>query len=251
MKKLLPIIIMLLFFNISFAQKSEKELLSKYNSYIESNVEKEKWKTKYYLSNGLITIQENYYRSELRSRIEFEYDEFGNIERKINNYNINKENENNVSNIKLVYKDSLLIRREYSFGKTEKYSDFNEFGKPKLIETEELVLLKPFTRELLVYDTLGNIIKSTTSSDYQNSDISPKPENEKSITNYKYDEHNNVIEIHRAFEPKQEFPIQITGGPLLYEYEYFRYEYNKKGLWTKKYKTVNGEEYLVTKRRYN
>ncbi|GAL61674.1 hypothetical protein JCM19300_1497 [Algibacter lectus] len=110
---------MLLFFNISFAQKSEKELLSKYNSYIESNVEKEKWKTKYYLSNGLITIQENYYRSELRSRIEFEYDEFGNIEQKINNYNINKENENNVSNIKLVYKDSLLIRREYSFGKTE------------------------------------------------------------------------------------------------------------------------------------
>ena len=145
----------------------------------------------------------------------------------------------------------MLVRKEFSFGKTEKYSDFNELGKPKLIETEELISLKPDTKELIAYDTAGNIIKSTLLIIYQNSDISPKPENEKSITNYKYDNHNNVIEIHRAYEPKQKFPIQIPGEPALYEYEYYRYEYNKRGLWTKKYKTVNGEEYLVVKRRYN
>ena len=42
----------------------------------------------------------------------------------------------------------------------------------------------------------------------------------------------------------------MTGGPPKYEFEYFRYNYNENGLWTKKFKTVNGKEYLVAKRKY-
>ena len=103
-------------------------------------------------------------------------------------------------------------------------------------------------KELIEYDKKGNVIKSIEFSIYE--DLNGKTINKKAITNYKYDDRNNVIEIHREYEPKKEFPISITGGPFLYEYEYFRYKYNINGLWTKKYKTVNGKEYLVAKRKY-
>ncbi|GAL73415.1 hypothetical protein [Jejuia pallidilutea] len=208
-----------------------------------------KWNTKFYLSNGLISVRENYWKNKLRSRTEFEYDRFGNVVREINTYNINDGNVNSIDTIKLEYKDSLLIGRVFSYG-YEKYSDFTELGKPKLIEKKDEVLLKAFSKEKIEYDEKGNIIKSTEFTDYKDSPVSPKPENEKCIITYKYDDRNNVVEIHREYEPKQEFPIPITGGPFLYEYEYFRYKYNKNGLWTKKYKTVNGKEYLIAKRKY-
>ena len=39
--------------------------------------------------------------------------------------------------------------------------------------------------------------------------------NKNATTNYKHDDRNNVIEIHREFEPKQKFPIIMIGGPDL------------------------------------
>lgn len=236
-------------FGNSFAQKSENELLKNYEFYVKENLEMGKWSTKYYLLNGLISVQENYWKNELRSRTEYEYDRFENVEREINAYDINKGKANNVNQIKLEYKDSLLIGRVFSYG-YEKYSDFTELGKPKLIEKKDQVLLKAYSKEKIEYDEKGNIIKSTEFIDYKDCTVSPKPENEKSTIYYKYDSRNNIIEIYREHEPKQEFPIIIIGGPSLYEYEYFRYIYNKDGLWVKKYKTVNGKEYLITKRKY-
>ena len=79
MKNLLTFIITFLIFNNSFAQKSESELLKNYEFYVEKNIEMEKWSTKYYLKNGLVSVQENYWKNELRSRKEFEYDRFGNL----------------------------------------------------------------------------------------------------------------------------------------------------------------------------
>ena len=130
---------------------------------------------------------------------------------------------------------------------TEKYSDFNELGKPKLIEriVESNIKLRPF-KELIEYDNNGKIIKKTEF----NYNLNNQEKIEKSTTIFKYDNRNNVIEIHREFEPKQKFPIIMIGGPSKYEFEYFRYIYNKNGLWTKKYKTVNGIENLVAKRKY-
>jgi hypothetical protein len=249
MKNLLANIIIFLIFNTSFAQKSETELLKNYDFYVEKNIEMGKWSTKYYLSNGLITVQENYWKKELRNRTEFQYDQFGNVEREINTYNINEGNVNDVTKVKLEYENGLLIIKKFDYGLTEKYSDFNEFGKPKKIEVihpEKFDFLSH--KELIEYDDKGNIIKSTDFSNYE--DVNGKTVNEKAITHFKYDDRNNVIEIHREYEPKQEFPIPITGGPFLYEHEYFRYKYNSNGLWTKKYKTVNGKEYLVAKRKY-
>lgn len=249
MKNLIVYIIILLVFGNSFAQKSEKGLLKNYDFYVEQNVEMGKWSTKYYLLNGLISVQENYWKNELRSRTEYKYDQLGNVEREINTYDINKGKVNNVNQIKLEYNDSLLIGRIFSYG-YEKFTDFAELGKPKLIEKKDQVLLKTYSKEKIEYDEKGNIIKSTEFIDYKDSSVSPKLKNEKSTTYYKYDDRNNIIEIYREYEPKQEFPIIIIGKPSLYEYEYFRYKYNKDGLWIKKYKTVNGKEYLITKRKY-
>ena len=147
------------------------------------------------------------------------------------------------------YNDSLLVRKTFDFGMTEKYSDFNELGKPKLIERIEKWDFKAWPyKEMIKYDKKGNIIKSTEF--YTCEDLNGKTVSEKTTTHYKYDNQNNVIEIQREYDPKQEFPIIMIGGPAKYEFEYFRYKYNKNGLWTKKYKTVNGKEYLVAKRKY-
>ncbi len=249
MKNLLAYIIILLIFDNSFAQKSENELLKNYDLYVEENVEMGKWSTKYYLSNGLISVQENYWKNELRNRTEYKYDRFRNVECEINTYDINEGKVNNINQIKLGYKDSLLIGRIFSYG-YEKYSDFTELRKPKLIEKKDEVLLKAYYKEQIEYDEKGNAIKSTEFIDYKDCPVSPKPENEKSITYYNYDSRNNIIKIYREYEPKQEFPIIIIGAPPLYKNEYFRYKYNKDGLWVKKYKTVNEKEYLITKRKY-
>ncbi|WP_222984050.1 hypothetical protein [Flagellimonas meishanensis] len=250
MKNLHATILTLLIFGASLAQKNENDLLKNYGSYVEKNIEMGKWSTKFYLTNGLVSVRESYWKNELRSRTEYKYDRFGNVEREINTYDINEGQINDISNLKLEYDDSLLVRKTFDFGTTEKYSDFTELGKPKLIEKKDEVLLKALSKEQIEYDDKGNIIKSTEFTDYRDSPVSPKPENEKCIITYKYDDRNNVIEINRKYEPKQEFPIAITGGPFLYEYEYFRYKYNKNGLWTKKFKTVDGKEYLIAKRKY-
>ena len=63
MKNLISIIIILLVFNISFAQKSETELLKSYVTYVEKNIEMGKWRNIYYLENGLVTAVENYWKN--------------------------------------------------------------------------------------------------------------------------------------------------------------------------------------------
>jgi len=254
MKKLsLLIIICFSVVGFSYGQHSEipnREQLKQYNSYTHKFEPKSCWKYVYELKDGLVVKQENYCKKELMNRTEFEYDQFGNVEREINTYDFKDGKKKDTLNLKLEYNDSLVVKKVFDFGTTEKYSDFTELGNPKLIEKKDEVLLKAFSKEQIEYDEKGNIIKSTQFTDYRDSTVSPKPQNEKCIITYKYDDRNNVIEIHRKYEPKQEFPIPITGGPFLYEYEYFRYKYNKNRLWTKKYKTVNGKEYLIAKRKY-
>ena len=246
MKNLLTSLITLLIFNNSFTQNSESELLKNYEFYVEKNIEIGNWSTKYGLKNGLVSLQENYWKNELKSRTKFEYDRFGNVEREIVTFRINDGHINDISNFKLEYKDSLLVRKKFDNGMTEKYSNFNKLGKPKLIERieESDFKLWPF-KEQLEYDNNGNIVKHIKFKyDYGDQNIITK-----ATIHYKYNELNDVIEIHREFEPEREFPL-LKNGPLKYEYEFFRYKYNKNGLWTKKFKTTNGKEILVAKRKY-
>ena len=249
MRNIMLIIFILGNLSFSVGQNSNVELLNEYNFYIEKNIEMGKWSKKIYLKNGLPVIEESYWKKELRHRTEFEYDKHNNIKKETETFEINEGKVNNVSDIKLRYDNGLLTHREYNYGLREKYSDFNKLGKPKVIERIEESDFKIWpNKELIEYDNQGNITKSTEYSTYE--DLNGKTINEIATTYYKYDDKKNVIGINREFEPKQEFPIIITGGPSMYEYEYYRYKYNKNGLWTKKYKTVNGKEYLVALRKY-
>ncbi len=250
-KSLFQILIFVLFTNISFGQYPEqpnKELLKKYSSYIHQIEPKSCWKYKYKLKKGLIVLQENYCNSNLTYRTEFKYNVFDNVIREIQTYDVNEGKVSDSTNFKLIYENLRLIEKGTDNSSVEKYSNFNKSGKPKLIERKDDFGIFPY-KEILEYDPNGNILKSIEFS----TNLDLKTENEyiqKEITQYEYDKYNNVIEIHRDFEPKQEFPIPIIGGPFLYEHEYYRYKYNKKGLWRKKFKTVNGKEYLIAKRKF-
>ena len=251
-KALLTILILLATVICAFGQHPEapsKELLKKYSRYTHKFEPKSCWKYKYELENGLVVRQENYCKNKLTYRAEFEYDNFENVTQETETFNINDGVVNNVSEIELVYKDGNLIRKVFDFGLTEMYSDFTPLGKPRLIERVEGSDFKMWPyKELITYDEKGNIIKSIELSKYE--DANGKTVNEKATTTYKYDALNNVIALHRKFEPEREFPIIMIGGPAKYEFEYFRYRYHKNGLWSKKFKTTEGKEYLVAKIRY-
>ncbi len=248
MRNLLSSIIALLILNFSYAQKSEVKLLKDYDFYIEKNLEMGNWWTKNFLDDGLITMQETYLGNELRSRMEFKYDKRKNLIKKIQTFDVSDVNENDTLNIILTYKDSLLICKEYDNGMTEMYSDFTKFGKPRLLERVEDLDFKfwPY-KETYIYDNEGNISKSQVFETYT---LNDSIVNQIETTHYEYDGFQNIIKIFREYEPRREFPIIITGGPYLFENEYFKYKYNEVGLWTKKFKIVEGKEYLIAKRIY-
>ena len=247
MKNPLSVIIIFLIFNTSFAQKNQTESFENYDFYVEKNIEMGKWSKKFHLKNGLIITDESYWKNELRRKTILEYDKFCNVNREAEIYNINDGKVNIVTQIKLEYENGLLIGKKFDYGLTEKYSDFDKSGNPRLIERIDEHNIWSHN-EILNYDENGNLVKSIVFSTHK--DLNNETVKEKAITHFKYDKWNNVIEIYRKFEPKQEFPIIMTGGPAKYEFEYFRYKYKKNGLWTKKYKTVNGKEILVAKRKY-
>ena len=245
MIKLLPILIILVSTGSLFGQQHELEELKKYDYYVLKNLESGKWRTKCDLTNGLVTNEESYHKRELRSRRQYDYDSQNNRIREIRTFDINEGVINDTIEIKLVYiQDSLIVEKQ-TLGTTEKFSDFNEFGKPRTLERTEEFGFSPY-KEVFEYDKNGNVLKETSYSEFKNTQDSLVRELE--TTRYKYDSKNYLTEIRREYKPKKTFPIPITGGPSLHEIEKYRYVYNKNGVWTKKYKTVNGTEKLIAKR---
>ncbi|TDT45027.1 hypothetical protein CLV90_2108 [Maribacter spongiicola] len=243
MKKTLPYIIFCLISGYLFCQKNEREELKKYDSYLVRNLEMGKWKTKSFLKNGLVTVEEVYYRRELRSKWKYFYD--GNEKWTIRTFDINQGIINDtIENELLYFQDSLLVKK-HSLGAIEIYSDFNEFGKPRIVERTQEFGFLPY-KEVFEYDAIGNKTKEMAYSEYLNTKDSLVQEIE--INRYRYDSNNNVIEIKREYIPEKTFPIPIIGAPSLFQIEKFRFKYNKDGLWVKKYKTINGIEKLTSKR---
>ena len=254
MKNFLLILFALSFLNFSIGQNLERELLKDYDYFIETNLEKGEF-TKYYLSNGLVTVKEIYRNNELQRRIELEYDEYNNVNTETETYNIKKGKVN-----KVLYKWKVYTNSEF-YGSLETDIQVEE-NKPfdqmynywKVRQQEPNILWSGETFSFPAsdiwheFDENNNVIELNTSTIYDNGDGTVTRVS--SVTNFKYDDMNNLIEIHREYKPKREFPIEYKEGQFLYEYEYFRYTYNDKGLWTKKYKTVNGEENLIAEREY-
>ena len=249
----IKILFLLLFSSKIHCQVPEipnKNLVKNYSQFSHKFEPKSCWKYKYKLKNGLIIQQENYCRLKLMSRTRFEYDKHDNLIRTINTFSVDKGKISDSTDIKLKYKNAILIEKKYDFDLIEKYSDFNIFNKPKLIERKDEFKFHPH-KEILEYDTKGNTSKSISFS--FDRDLKTGEETlQKEITIYKYDNQNNITEIHRQFEPKQEFPIIIIGGFQLDEIEYYSYKYNKKGLWIKKYRKFKGDSIptLIAKRNF-
>mgnify|MGYP003650060393 CR=1 FL=1 len=153
---------------------------------------------------------------------------------------------------KFTLTNGLISSRESYFkrkhlGMLEKYSDFNAQGKPQNLERTDVIFDFQTEKELYEYDKRGNISKITTYSETRKDDKTIEKQTE--ILSYLYDNRGNEIEIRREYSPEQEFPIYMIGGPSLYPVENYRYVYNKHGVWTKKFKTVNGREKLIRKRK--
>ncbi|MGO4920902.1 hypothetical protein [Maribacter spongiicola] len=246
MKKIIPYVILCFISGYLFGQKNETEDLKKYDSYLVKNLEMGKWKTKSFLKNGLVTVKEVYYKKELRSKWKYFYDENQNEKLSIRTFDINQGIINDTIEIELLYfQDSLLVQK-HSLGTIEKYSDFNKFDKPRILERTQEFGFLPY-KEIFEYDANGDRSKEMAYSEFRNTKDSLVQELE--INRYRYDSNNNVIEVIREYIPEKTFPIPITGGPSLFAIEKFRFVYNKDGLWTKKYKTVNGVEKLILKRK--
>ena len=223
-----------------------RELLKGYTSYTHTFEAPSCWKRTYQLQDGLVVQQENRCRGKLRYRVQFRYNDYGNKIEEIVTYDANRGRISDTSEIKLTYHNSHLVRKE-GFGLVEVFSDFTTDGQPRRLERDDAYDLWP--KEVhFEYNAHGKMTKKVTYHSY--TDLDDTTIDEKATIHFTYNPQGDVIAIHREYEPEQDFPILMSGGPHLYEYEYFRYKYNENGLWTRKYKTVNGEERLVAQRKY-
>jgi hypothetical protein len=253
------IIILIFIAQFSFSQNFEKEKskLVGYKSFEIKNLDsyKSSWSQINYLINGIINQNEHYFEGKLRSKQYYIYDKFGNEIYEVQTFDSNIGTKNDtIQNNKLTYNSKgFLSQIDYHSGNIEKYSDFTETGKPRLIESfipkNDSLILWP-SKKIIIYDGNGNIEKEMIYVfSYSQENNRTKRDIQIETNHYKYDKFNNIIEIKRENEPNIKFPIIMTGGRPQYEIEKFRYVYNSDGLWTKMFWIVDGKEKLIKKRK--
>lgn len=266
--KNIAFIILILSTSIIWCQNNEIEKLKNYESYTIRDFECEGSTCytikKYHLNNGLTSVYEKhllkklFHRSVFKSwflkrRVSFfkaayEYDSNENIIREIV-YDKKNDTIEKIYDYQPIYNNKEFLIQRTVHGVTENYSDFTTLGRPKLIIRksegyDKLRTQGPYKVEQ-EYDVNDNIIKTMF---YYRDEIE--------IIRNTFDSHNNIIEIQREFQPERNFPVFIFrahyngGSQFLYACEKYRYVYNEDGLWTKKYKIINGKEELIKKRRF-
>lgn len=201
------------------------------------------WSKKISLKNGYINSVQNFNKSYLTYYTEYYYDKRNDLNFEIVKFDSNKGKTNDTINYSYVYNDKNQLIEKRTLIK-EFFSNFNAQNLPQTIETGKTALdsLLGYRNEL-IYDFKGNLIEEKVFS---------KIDNQIKIetTKYKYDGHNNVIELNRSSLPKNEYPIIMAGGLPQFENEKFRYVYNKSNLWIEKYWIVENKEHLIQKRKF-
>jgi len=248
MRSWIVIILLTINYCVLFGQNKDAEKLKKYVSYAEKDYDSWGWTTKHFFNEeGLIVKEENYSGDDkLRSCYEYYYDEYDNQYKEITTYLLSEKGEvNHEHDYELVVDKKGRVVQKSSGDFMYIYSDFTELEKPQSVVKKFSVGVDKYFYE---YDSKGNALKWTYNSRWI--DMDDKEHKSTEIIQYRYDELNNVIRLHRSNDKKWEYPMIITGGPSHYEYEKFRYVYNRDGLWKKKFKTVEGKEYLIKKRKY-
>ena len=246
MRSYLVLIALIINISILFGQNRDADKLKDYVSYIEENYESGGWSKKCTINDkGLIWIEENYLDKKLRSRYEYYYDRYGNRYKEIQTFDPDDGVVNDEYDYKLVVDYNGVIIQRGSGNFISVYSDFTELEQAQIVEREAEYGAFPY-KEVYEYNDKGSILKTVFYYNTPDSLIKISKE----TTQFRYDKNYNVILLYRSNSPEKEFPMVMTGGPFKYEYEKFRYVYNRDGLWKKKFKTVEGKEYLIKKRKY-
>ena len=240
-------------------QNLESKLLKGYSYFVETNLEKGE-STKYSLENGLVAAKETFKNDTLQCRIELEYDKYNNLTKETETYNIKKGYVNNIlySSPKITsavdFYDFLTKDKQLEEDENSNKLELQYRNSRKLEDQEPFILGSGVPLDLPIadikheFDENGNLIELHRSTYYKG--YNTRYRKASSVTKYKYDNMSNIIQIHREYTPKMEFPIEYKDGQFLCENEYFRYTYNDQSLWTKKYRTVNEKEALIAKREY-
>ncbi|MFD2890626.1 hypothetical protein ACFS5J_01175 [Flavobacterium chuncheonense] len=249
-------LITFLIFKISFSQSlhqldqiDDLENLKEYKKIIIQYPHLKKFKAKHIFSlkNGKIVkyrINKSVYKTY------YHYNANNDVDYQIINQKIKENKQKRITTDTIFYKlkynsDNQLTESDYSLKKC--FSNFNKSGLPQIIENcdskinNDSILEKDFKTEFQ-YDSNNRISKKTSYS------ILYKKIETNEIY-YTYDENGNLTQLERKDTPKVDYPIYSLGSLPLYENERFRYHFNKDGIWTKKYWIVEGEEYLIEKRK--
>jgi hypothetical protein len=212
-----------------------------------------KWETEYLINkDGNIDEIRKYYDKKLEHTTKLIYNNERLLIKEI--YFIDDKNPNGQYTVELFYNSANnLIKKVFSFGKIDYYSDYIN-NKPKRIKFESTI--SP-TESLIYYDNLGNIKKiiqrSDTSTEYINTTHTKKKEKNTyaHILTFSYNNYNDITRIERDDIPKKEYPYDdIDNFKSVYKIENYRYEYNDKGYWTKKYLIINNKETLIEFRKF-
>ena len=181
----------------------------------------------------------------MTARTFYVYDAKNNIKQEIKTYDINLGKIQDTISYDYVYNEiGQLVEKKNSMGNFEIYSDFNKNNLPQTIErpNNKFDSISGY-REVREFYPNGNIKLKSIYSKVGNLE-------HQEISEYKYDNQNNIIEISRKYIPNQDFPIIMTGGRSLYPKENFRYIYNEKGLWIKQFLIVDKKEILLNEREF-
>ncbi|WP_445721709.1 hypothetical protein [Flavobacterium sp.] len=234
---------LILFSKTTYAQYQElenNENFKKYKSLKIINYYDKNWKSgwtkKIRLNDGRIESISNYLRSRLTVKVIHKYDEKGNLMYEIKDQETLKYS--------YIYNDKNQIIEMNNFCK-EVYSNFNHQNLPQTIERscEGGVDSLFGYRYELKYDDKANVIEHKTFSKFEGVF-------RVETISYKYDTHNNIIELKRSNIPEEKYPRIMIGGRAHHEVEKFRYVFNENNLWTEKYWIVEEKEWLVAKRKF-
>jgi hypothetical protein len=218
-----------------------------------------KWKT-VYIINEFGDIKEirkynRFKKNKIKSIINLFYDNARKIIKRESFYYSKYDNKKSeIEQTHFIY-DSIgnLEKIKNSYNKVDSLSDYTD-SRPHRIKFKSTIA--PM-ESILKYDKKGNIIDIIERIDggiihY----ISKEKEIEIRKTHivtksYLYNDNNDIISLTRNDIPKVIYPnYDIDNFKNIYEIEKFRYVYNKRGFWTKKFLITNGVEKLIEKRSY-
>tara|TARA_R110002049_G_scaffold305808_1_gene503300 strand:- start:929 stop:1696 length:768 start_codon:yes stop_codon:yes gene_type:complete len=254
MKKLILIALFTILFDVCDAQSFNVEddrLLGVSTLTIKSFngcCSKKGFRAKYYFNNkGQAVRSEHFFKRQKRAEYEYKYDSLGNLVYKISIYDSNNKGKLdtiNYINYELDSENRIIKKTKWSSPEllwTKEYEDFNEFDQPEKIIHYSSLNPDTITRKIN-YNQNGQSIRIMT----QNEDTLRTNE----ILDYN-EQGDLSYSLLPSFVGKEKEPLAIwVGGRRYAPEEKYKYTYDTKNRWTRKYRIVEDDKVLFEKRTY-